>query len=398
LTLAEFARQRIFEPLDMRDTHFHDDSKRIVPRRASGYAPTADGFEISQTTLPMVGDGGVFTTTNDLLEWEQSFSTHELLNETLRKRQLTPATLSDGRATDYAYGLFISQYRGLPTIQHGGAFVGYLAEFLRFPEQRVGISVLCNLSSADPSRLARQVADVVLQDLLSEADGKSSEPEPSTRDNLNTQRVLAAATASASLRELEPWLGAWHDPSDRSENLWFVRHAPGLDREPGSLTVDAGWLGVLQLEPVRVGARGDEPGTLALRSQGPERLILEFSASTGGTTLRATSSTYGLTTELERAAVVTPPLDALRRAIGRFYCPELDVSYLLEVDDEELWAHLDDRHRDLFDGPLHPGLQADRFHTGNLTFDLERDSAGRVERFRLGAGRVKNLLCERRPE
>jgi hypothetical protein len=57
----------------MRHTHFHDDHTHVVPGRASGYAPAGDGFRLSMTTLDMVGDGGVFTTIEDLARWDANF-------------------------------------------------------------------------------------------------------------------------------------------------------------------------------------------------------------------------------------------------------------------------------------------------------------------------------------
>ncbi|HAC05851.1 MAG TPA: penicillin-binding protein, partial [Gemmatimonadetes bacterium] len=47
--------------------HFHDDHNHIVHNRATGYAPQGDGYRISVTTLDMVGDGGVFTSIEDLV-------------------------------------------------------------------------------------------------------------------------------------------------------------------------------------------------------------------------------------------------------------------------------------------------------------------------------------------
>lgn len=66
-SLREWAAENMFGPLGMTDTHFHDDHTHIVPNRASGYSPIEDGYGISQTTLDMVGDGGVYTTIEDLL-------------------------------------------------------------------------------------------------------------------------------------------------------------------------------------------------------------------------------------------------------------------------------------------------------------------------------------------
>ena len=66
-TMAEYAMKEIFKPLGMNNTHFHNDYTSIVKNRASGYYPTQEGgFQISMTTLNMIGDGGIFTTIEDL--------------------------------------------------------------------------------------------------------------------------------------------------------------------------------------------------------------------------------------------------------------------------------------------------------------------------------------------
>ena len=65
--MADFAKKEIFEPLGMANTHFHNDHNLIVKNRAVGYMPKVDNdYRISMTTLNMIGDGGIFTTINDM--------------------------------------------------------------------------------------------------------------------------------------------------------------------------------------------------------------------------------------------------------------------------------------------------------------------------------------------
>lgn len=167
-TLGEYAEDKIFKPLGMTHSHYHDDNKMIVPMRADGYARREEGgFELSMTTLEMIGDGGVFTTVGDLLLWDSNFYANELGGGAELIAELkVPAKLNDGTNTGYAFGLNIGEYRGLPTVRHGGSFVGFRAELLRFPEQHFSVAVLCNLSRTNPSDLANQVADVYLEQEL----------------------------------------------------------------------------------------------------------------------------------------------------------------------------------------------------------------------------------------
>jgi len=61
LSLSDFTRQQIFEPLGMTDTHFHNDSEHIVPRRAMSYQRANDGGYIHSYlgNFERVGQGGV---------------------------------------------------------------------------------------------------------------------------------------------------------------------------------------------------------------------------------------------------------------------------------------------------------------------------------------------------
>lgn len=114
------------------------------------------------TTLGMIGDGGVFTTVEDLLLWDHHFYGSRLGGGDLLEKQHTGGILNDGTELAYAAGLTVSTYRGLKMVSHGGAFVGFRADMIRFPEQRFSVVCLANLSSVNPSLLARRVADIYL--------------------------------------------------------------------------------------------------------------------------------------------------------------------------------------------------------------------------------------------
>jgi CubicO group peptidase (beta-lactamase class C family) len=186
LSLREYAQQHLFGPLGMTHTHFHDDHTHIVSKRASGYAPSGPGeYSISMTTLGMVGDGGVFTSVEDLLQWERFFHseasaisptdrTEEFWRETLRKGVLT-----NGDTLSYALALGHGEYRGLPMISHGGGFVGFRAQVVRFPTERMSIICLCNVSVANPTRFSQRVADVLLEDRLEPQPERPERQQPS---------------------------------------------------------------------------------------------------------------------------------------------------------------------------------------------------------------------------
>ena len=98
--MQALGEELVFGPLGMTNSQFYADTAEIVPRRASGYAAIDGGFAISMTTLPIVGDGGVFTSVNDLLAWDRNFYDNQLGNgdPALVSRWMAAGMLNDGSA------------------------------------------------------------------------------------------------------------------------------------------------------------------------------------------------------------------------------------------------------------------------------------------------------------
>ncbi len=163
-TLAEFAAENIFQPLDMTHTRFYDDASAVVPGRAAAYDPGKDSnFLVDwSTTYAIVGGGGLMTTVGDLLAWDKNFYDNRLGKGTLVKELQTPGLLNDGKQSAYAMGLVLGNYRGLPIVEHNGALFGYRADILRFPTQKFTVVCLCNVSNANPEEKARRVAEIYL--------------------------------------------------------------------------------------------------------------------------------------------------------------------------------------------------------------------------------------------
>ncbi len=164
-TLAEYAAENIFCPLGMAHTRFYDDASVVVPGRVSAYDPGPHGqFLVDwSTTYAVVGGGGLLTTVDDLLRWDNNFYANRLGTGGLVKEMETPGILNDGHKIAYGMGLIPGNYRGLPIIEHNGAMFGYRADLLRFPEQKFTVICLCNVSSAEPEEKSRQVADIYLK-------------------------------------------------------------------------------------------------------------------------------------------------------------------------------------------------------------------------------------------
>ena len=208
---SAFAQENIFEPLGMTQTRFYDNPNAIIRNQAFGYSPKRDGgYRLDILRSDVIGDLGVITTVEDFLHWDNNFYENKLGAGTsdLITMMFTRGRTNSGEELSYALGLEFDSYRGLKTMSHGGSAVGYVAEFLQFPEQKFSIVILSNLSSFSPGRIARQVADLYLADQFS---------EPQASDERDRTRPDTPEPVERLTPELEVFTGDFY-----SEELDFV--------------------------------------------------------------------------------------------------------------------------------------------------------------------------------
>ena len=161
---AAFLKKNIFEPLHMSGTVAFEDGISTVRNRAYGYTERANGFERTDqsTTSAVLGDGGIYSSVDDLYRWDQAFYTTKLVSAKTLQAAYTPMVLTSGKKTSYGFGWEIGEYRGLQTVRHGGSTVGFRTHICRFPDKRFTVIVLANRASAKPEELADRVADLYL--------------------------------------------------------------------------------------------------------------------------------------------------------------------------------------------------------------------------------------------
>lgn len=171
ISLRAFADRELFQPLGMHATWFHDDAGQVVPDRAVAYGPRRDGgFRITHLfNFDKVGSGGLYSSLEDLARWDANFYDSRIGGDRYLETLHDRGVLASGDTLDYAFGLRVDEYRGLPTVGHGGSMMGFRTAFVRFPREHASVIALCNLGTIDPTVLALRVADVILEDRLGAA-------------------------------------------------------------------------------------------------------------------------------------------------------------------------------------------------------------------------------------
>src|SRR4029077_20575657 len=198
-TLKEFTAENIFTPLGMTHTQFRDEHRSLIPERAMAYDQNEkkDGYVMNVSYFEQTGDGAVHTSVQDLLKWDENFYSAQVGGKEFLAEIQEHGKLNNGKTISYAKGLAVTEYRGLPTVSHGGSWGGYRAELMRFPAQHFSVACLCNLANADPSRRALEVADVYLN---SQMKPKTVNKEPDFDDEAPKKEAVHVSLTPDELR------------------------------------------------------------------------------------------------------------------------------------------------------------------------------------------------------
>ncbi|MEQ1923657.1 MAG: serine hydrolase domain-containing protein, partial [Pyrinomonadaceae bacterium] len=118
-SFRQFTEENIFKPLEMNNTHFHDDYVMVVPYRASSYFQIgADRFIYLSSSNSHVGATNLMTTAEDFAKWLNNFESGKVGGKELIAQMRETGYLNNGNKTDYGAGFDLETYRGLKTISH----------------------------------------------------------------------------------------------------------------------------------------------------------------------------------------------------------------------------------------------------------------------------------------
>lgn len=157
-TFPEFLHDNIFVPLEMTKTVAFVDGVTTVPNRSFGYTVSNAGVDFSDQSAwsAVLGDGGIYSSVEDLFKWDQALYENGLVSADLRARSWTP-----GLET-YGFGFRIDEYKGHKRYHHSGSTSGFRNHMQQFPADHLTIIILTNRADPDVQPLAEKVADLFL--------------------------------------------------------------------------------------------------------------------------------------------------------------------------------------------------------------------------------------------
>ena len=362
-SLREFAQDNIFKPLGMVNTSFYDDGTEVVKNRATGYsARKGGGFSADIVRSYHVGDGGLLTTVDDLLLWDQNYYANKLGGGAeLIQQLLTTGILNSGAKSSYAFGVDLETYKGLKVVGHDGVYYGFNASVIRFPDQKFSAICLCNLNSIGSPRLTRQVAEIYLANEFKQSSGPDSIaalPEP---------KIVEVPE-----KELAAVAGAYFDSANNNFRRLYVKN--------GKLIYSRG-TSESELAPLG--------NNRFLMLGTPDRVEITFKSPRPGAPLQMITVIVGVGISThESVEPANYNAAQLAEFTGSYYSDEIEATYQITLQGDTLMLR-----RKNVDGETPMLAQfANAFSaagTGSIRFT--RDGKNRVIGFLLTTGRVRKL-------
>ena len=156
-SFPEFLRSRIFQPLGMHNTLAFVAGGPAVPHRAWGHSEASGAWTRTDqsSTSAVLGDGGIYSSIDDLARWDAALYDDRLLSDASRalafgKQMPVPGETA---VSHYGFGWRIGGERRW----HSGETIGFRNVIVRWPAQRLTVILLSNRNEPEPYSTALEI-------------------------------------------------------------------------------------------------------------------------------------------------------------------------------------------------------------------------------------------------
>jgi hypothetical protein len=363
-TLNQLAREQFFYSLGMPLTVYRDRFDLVIPNQALGHAPgNGSQYVVNTANWEQIGDGGLQTSIEEFQRWDENFFSGQVGSSNFIAEMYRTGHLSSGRSLIYARGVQVDRYRGLNRVRHGGDWIGYHGNMLRFPDLHTTVALFCNSDDIDQYTLSTGVVDIALEDYFTQPKPTLPGPAPS----LPIQRFVGAYF-NAQQKEV-------YSVTAQGKSLilnYLYLPLPLISTGPTTFTIDG-----LPGSRVKFQIRDGRPAhtiSFALVDDEPDEQPRQGS----------------------RFTPVAPPAD-LNQYTGIFFSQELGVTWEFFVDSGALSLAEDPEQIVIpFTGPVAPANYPDAFFGGPGLLQFTRDGSGLVNGIKMSFLGMKDFRFERR--
>jgi len=155
---SDFLAQEIFLPCGMKSTFVYDGWLVKRSGMAVGYDTFGQVDNGGPTSKP--GDGGIYSTVDDLFRWDQALNTEKLVTRSTLAEAFTPASVEEGKSA-YGFGWNVALDGTNKYVWHTGSHAGFRAFIERRLDQQSTVIMLTNMGNSK-----RQEINSAIQNIL----------------------------------------------------------------------------------------------------------------------------------------------------------------------------------------------------------------------------------------
>jgi len=344
MELSEFSRKYIFEPAGMKHTLWRNHFREIVPNRAIAYGFNGQFYFTTMPNENVYGNGGLLTTAEDLLAWNNFYLSGKLGTPSLLSRQIASDSLNNGSMGNYAAGLFVSTSRGWKTISHGGSTAAYRCDLSYFPDFGLSFAWISNTAQFD--REIEGIVDTVHGIFIKNI--HVAEPEKKTKPHNPSPENLSA-------------IAGWYRNTNSNQAIRLLvkdRKLTSPDNKP--------------LIPISENIFVmEDGGKLKFWPSGRKGLL---SIYPDGETFFAAVDSAQLTTE------------RMRDYVGEYYSEEAETKFSVFIKDGKLVLHQNPNNDEMLEATYNDGFT---YWQGTVYF--QRDKQNTITGMKISLPRARNV-------
>jgi len=302
-SFREYTDSNIFRPLGMSSSRFVDDYTELIKERAASYYPRDGAYKNSPQNVYTLGDGGLFTSVNDMAKWVQNFYAPKAGTPADIVRLTTQGKLNSGKTISYAMGIAVDTFAGQKRFIHNGGLAGYRTVVTIFPDLKMGFIVFGNASDREVTGKVDDMASMFI-------------PTPATIHG-KANEVVAPVIEIKDDTQLTRWAGTYIALNGYKIDVVF---------KDGKLFAD----GKLELAP-------ESAKIYHLVARPAVRY--EFGTDPGGKAaiLNLHSPVLSQPIIMGQISKVIPSPSEMADYAGTYYSDELDCTFKIFEKDKQLW-------------------------------------------------------------
>jgi len=158
MSFSEFMEKNIFQPLGMSDSFVFDKVTAHTKSRAKAYSKFYDLSDYDGFT---VGDGGIFSTVEDLFKWDKALYTGKLVSQSTLSKAFSPAILNDGTQSPYGFGWMLKNENGEQIVYHTGGSGGFRTFIERQLNHHNAIIILTNSENSPRTEIRNAILNIL---------------------------------------------------------------------------------------------------------------------------------------------------------------------------------------------------------------------------------------------